>query len=452
MKICKFGGTSVASAPQFRQVAEILRMDSERRAVVVSAPGKRDDADTKVTDLLIECARQYDTARNVDRLLDPALSRFREISDELGLTGNILNVIHADLKQRLQTPGIDVERRIDIMKAGGEDNNAKLIAEYLREEGFHALYMNPQEAGLLLSNESGNAQVLTESYENLRSLKERSEIIVFPGFFGYTPEGDLVTFPRGGSDITGSILAAALQVDLYENFTDVDSVYAVNPTLVDEPKKIPELTYQEMRELSYAGFSVVHEEALVPAFRAGVPVCVKNTNNPEGSGTMIVSKRDITINPVVGIAGGKGFCTIYLSKYLMNREVGFGRRLMQILEEEELSYEHTPSGIDNISVILQEDQLWEGTEERIVKRIREELDVDDIVIERNLSLIMIVGEGMDDTIGVASRATNALSKENINIEMINQGSSEVSMMFGVKSNVVDKAVQAMYQAFFGTTA
>jgi len=247
----------------------------------------------------------------------------------------------------------------------------------------------------------------------------------------YSPAGEVVTFPRGGSDITGAILAAAVKADVYENFTDVDSVLVTNPDVVPGARPLPELTYREMRELSYAGFGVFHEEALEPVFHAGVPVHIKNTNNPSAPGTQIVFERHYPLGQVAGIAAAAGFCSIYVSKYLMNREVGFGRRLLEIIEDEGLSYEHTPSGIDNISVILREAQFDAATEARVVDRIRRELDVDDVSVERGLALVMIVGECMRHVVGVAARACGVFAKAGVNIEMINQGSSEVSMMFGV---------------------
>ena len=262
----------------------------------------------------------------------------------------------------------------------------------------------------------------------------------------------MFTFSRSGSDVTGSILAGAAKADLYENFTDVDAVFSVNPFIVESPKEIKELTYREMRELSYAGFTVLHDEALVPAFRAGIPVQIKNTNNPSAPGTRIVNKRANTNGPVIGIASDQGFCSIYVGKYLMNREVGFGRKLLTILEEYGLSYEHTPSGIDDISIILRENQFTDGMEEEILRRIQRELHADEVKIQHSLSLIMVVGEGMRQNIGTMARASKALAKAKVNMEMINQGSSEVSMMFGVQAVDEKRAVQALYNEFFAAVA
>ncbi|OLO42754.1 aspartate kinase [Alkalihalophilus pseudofirmus] len=449
MRVAKFGGTSVANAEQIRKVAAIIGENEERKFVVVSAPGKREATDTKVTDLLIQLAEAVLEKRDVDNALRAVVGRYEEIALDLNLSRDIIETIKADLQQRVAFDSSHEGKFIDQMKASGEDNNAKLIAAYFQSIGIEAQYVNPNEAGLLVSDEPGNAQVLPESYDHLFQLRERSGVIVFPGFFGYSKEGTLVTFPRGGSDITGSILAAGVKADLYENFTDVDSVFAANPKIVENPVNIKKMTYREMRELSYAGFSVFHDEALMPAFRQSIPVCIKNTNNPEARGTMIMAERACVRNPVIGIASDSGFCTLYVRKYLMHREIGFGRRLLQIIEEEGMSYEHIPSGIDDTSVILKQSQLDGEKEERMISRIREELAVDDVYVERDFSMIMIVGEGMHNTIGLSARATLALANANVNIEMINQGSSEVSLVFGVHQEDEEKAVRALYDEFFG---
>lgn len=449
MKVAKFGGTSVASAEQIKKVAAIVADDSERKVIVVSAPGKRSSDDTKVTDLLIALGEAFLEKGEAEAELQAVVARYEDIAEGLELGKAIVATIEADLRERLTFDRNRPDSLMDLIKASGEDNNAKLIADYFQRIGLKASYVNPQDAGLLVSDEPGNAQVLPETFEHLAKLRETNEIIVFPGFFGYSKEGTLVTFPRGGSDITGSIVAAGTKADLYENFTDVDSVFAANPNVVDNPVKIKKMTYREMRELSYAGFSVFHDEALIPAFRNRIPVCVKNTNNPASSGTMIIAEREYFLSPVIGIAADEGFATIYVRKYLMNREVGFGRKLLQILEDEGLSYEHIPSGIDDTSVVLRQHQLTDEIERRIIERIQRELYVDDVNIERNFSMVMIVGEGMHNTVGVAARATAALARANVNIEMINQGSSEVSLVLGIHSKDTDRAVRELYQEFFG---
>lgn len=449
MKVAKFGGSSVASAEQFRKVAYIVQSDVERRIIVVSAPGKRYKTDTKVTDLLIQLGEAAIHGEPVEPFIETVVGRYVDIADGLELSAaDFIEQMATDLRKKIDTYRHDPSRLMDALKASGEDNNAKLMALYLRHIGLDAHYVSPKEAGILVTDEPGNAQMLPESYEKLRELKHRSGVLVIPGFFGYSLNGHIVTFPRGGSDITGSIVAAGVGADVYENFTDVDSIYCVNPSIVDNPRQLKEITYREMRELSYSGFSVFHDEALEPVYKARIPVCVKNTNNPEAPGTWIVAQRDHRDQPVAGIASDTGFCSINVSKYLMNREIGFGRKLLHILEDEGISYEHTPSGIDNMSVILRATQLEGEKERRIVDRIQTELHVDDIQIEYGLALIMVVGEGMERAVGVAAKATAAFAKANINIEMINQGSSEVSMMFGVKEEVVDQAVKALYDAYF----
>jgi len=448
MKVVKFGGSSLASGEQLEKVYGIVTSDPERKVVVVSAPGKRSPEDIKVTDLLIACAEKRLDGEDLSAELNMLLDRYGSIAKELNLPAEVMNSIKADFLQVLDGDRRFKDRYIDAVKASGEDNNAKLIAAYFQSMGTKATYVNPKAAGLYVSDEPGNAQVLPESYGQLYQLRKIEGIVIFPGFFGFTLDGHIATFSRSGSDITGSILANGIKADVYENFTDVDAVFSVNPTIVNNPKEIKELTYREMRELSYAGFSVFHDEALIPAFRAGIPVNVRNTNNPSAPGTLIVNARDYANGPVTGIASDKGFCSIYISKYLMNRELGFGRKVLQILEDNDISYEHIPSGIDDITVILRENQLDEAKEEKIVNRIYKELHADKVEVEHGLSLLMIVGEGMRHNVGTTARASLALAEAGVNIEMINQGSSEVSMMFGIKAIHEKKAVQALYNAFF----
>lgn len=451
MKVAKFGGTSLASAEQIKKICAIITDDSQRRLVVVSAPGKRSADDTKVTDLLIEAARARLTGQDGAAEIENVIDRYRDIAQALNLPDDSLAPIREDFLHRLHLNTRDEGLYLDTMKAGGEDNSARLVASYLRLTGIEAHYVDPGEGGMILSDEPGNARVLKQSYGKLRVLRERPGITVFPGFFGYSERGQVVTFPRGGSDITGAILAAAIDAEQYENFTDVDSVFVANPTLVERPVAVEKITYREMRELSYAGFSVFHDEALEPVFHAGIPVVVKNTNNPSAPGTQIVPTRPIGTFPVVGIAATDGFCSVYISKYLMNREVGFGRRLLQIFEDEGISFEHTPSGIDNMSVIVRESTFNKAAEERVLRRVRTELAVDEVTVERNLALVMVVGEGMNHTVGLAGRACTAFAEAGVNLEMINQGSSEVSMMFGIKASDIPNSVRALYNQFFGSS-
>ncbi|NLL68165.1 MAG: aspartate kinase [Clostridiaceae bacterium] len=448
MKVCKFGGTSMATSEQIRKVCSIITSDKDRRVVVVSAPGKRFDDDIKVTDLLIDCANKYLSNGDYTTVLNQIIDRYAEIAKDLGLNDHIIKDIENNLKTRVSLSYNSAEKFMDRMKAAGEDNAARLVANYMESQGITAQYMNPKDAGLFLSDEYGNARVLSQSFKNLAKLRDIEGIIIFPGFFGYSLSGEVVTFPRGGSDITGSILAAALEVDVYENFTDVDSVFVASPKLINHPKPISVLTYREMRELSYAGFSVLHEETLEPVFQRGVPVNIRNTNNPASPGTMITPTRELINCPIAGIAGDKGFCSININKYMMNREIGFGRKVMQILEEECIPFEHMPSGIDDISIIVRKKYLNDEKKSRIMERIAKELRVDSINLEYDLALVMVVGEGMTFTVGVLSRITKALAENNINIRMVNQGSSEVSIMFGVSEKDADNAIVSIYNEFF----
>ncbi|MEK4079744.1 MULTISPECIES: aspartate kinase [unclassified Solibacillus] len=449
MIVCKFGGTSVASAEQIKKVASIVKSNPERKIVAVSAPGKRSSDDIKVTDLLIDLANTVINKGDVEAKIKAVVNRYRNIAEDLGLDNTISDIIEQDIRGRVTENWSDKDLFLDNMKASGEDNNAKLIACYFNAIGMPAKYISPKDK-LILNDFPERTYALPEAYENLSVLKNTEEIIVFPGFFGYTKSGVLRTFDRGGSDITGSILASAVGAELYENFTDVDCVFAANPKVVNDPVDIKEITYREMRELSYAGFSVFHDEALMPVYKQGIPVNIKNTNNPSASGTLILPTRPATNRPVTGISADSGFSILYVSKYLMNREVGFGRKLLQIIEEENISYEHTPSGLDDISVIMRSSQLSPEIEARIVKRVKEELCADDVQFSHNFSMIVIVGEGMRHNTGLAARAATAISATGANIEMINQGSSEVSLVFGVRSEYEDQILKGLYEEFFAT--
>ena len=404
MKVVKFGGSSLADAGQIRKIIDIVKADSDRRLIVVSAPGKRDPDDTKVTDLLITLGETVLAQRSFDQELAAVVTRYADIQQALKLTPTVVAEIEEDLRNRIRNRSSHDAQFMDTIKAAGEDSHAKVVALAFAAQGISARYVNPKAAGLLLSDDFGNAQVLPESFERLAFLREMEEIVIFPGFFGYTLQGDIATFPRGRPVITRPILAAPVKADVYENFTDVDSVYAMDPRLVADPPSIDILTYREMRELAYAGFGVFHDEAIVPVIHANVPICIKNTNRPEAPGTLIVPQRRYEHGEVTGIASAGGFSAISLSKYMMNREVGFGRRLLQIVEEEDLSFEHAPSGIDNMSVIIKSEPFTDEKERRVLARIQEELEPDELSVEHGLSLIMIVGEGMRYAVGNAANA------------------------------------------------
>lgn len=447
MIVCKFGGTSVASAEQIKKVFNIVKANPERKVIAVSAPGKRSSDDIKVTDLLIDLAEAALNNGDVKQKIQTVVKRYEDITVGLGLDNTISEVIAADLQERVTGDKSNKNLFIDSIKASGEDNNAKLIAAYFNLAGVPARYVSPKD-GLVVNDLPERTFALPEAYENLSKLKDTEEIVIFPGFFGYTKNGVLRTFDRGGSDITGSILASAVGADLYENFTDVDCVFSANPKVVNNPAEIKEITYREMRELSYAGFSVFHDEALMPVYKQGIPVNIKNTNNPTAPGTRIVPTRTEKGRSVTGISADSGFSILYVSKYLMNREVGFGRKLLQIIEDENISYEHMPSGLDDISVIMRSNQLSPEKEERIIERVQNELLADNVEFRHGFSMIVIVGEGMRNNTGLAARAANAISSTGANIEMINQGSSEVSLVFGVNQQFEDRILKALYAEFF----
>ena len=438
MKVVKFGGSSLASASQLKKVLNIVKSDPERRFVVVSAPGKRDAKDTKVTDALIKYYRDYVAGNDISASQNWIIDRYAAMVSELGLKPAVLERISKSIRTLATLP---IENN--------EFLYARLIAAYFNQNGLEARYVHPREAGIVVTSEPGNARIIPSSYDKIEELNNGTEVLVIPGFFGVTKEDQICTFSRGGSDITGSIIAAGVKADLYENFTDVDGIFAAHPGIIHKPHSIPELTYREMRELAYAGFSVLHDEALLPAYRGKIPLVIKNTNNPDHPGTRIVLKHSSDEFPVVGIAGDSGFVSINMSKYLMNREVGFGRKVLQILEDLNIGWEHMPTGIDDLSIILRERELTPIKEEEILRQLVQKAEVDHAEIEHDLSIIMIVGEKMKRHIGVTATATRALSENNINIQMMSQGSSEVSIMFVVHKDQEKAALKALYQAFFG---
>lgn len=454
MKVCKFGGSSLADAGQLNKVIDIVLADPARQIVVVSAPGKRDGGDTKVTDLLIALAEIALKGENTDLAFGAVVERYASMADELKLGEDIIRAIADDLKFRLsQVSSLEPAEFMDLMKASGEDNNAKLVAVAFQARGKKAVYANPKDTGMILEGAFGDATLNPESYDLLeKSLANIDGIVIYPGFFGYTKEGKVATFPRGGSDITGSILAAAVCADVYENFTDVDSVYPCDPRIVPEVKKgegIETMTYREMRELAYAGFGVFADEAVIPAVRARIPINIRNTNHPSAPGTMIQQFRRVVPGSVIGIASADGFSNIFIEKYLLNRELGFGRKVLQILEENGISYEHSPSGVDSLSVILKTSALANGVEEKVMRAIKERLSPDFVHIDHDLTMLMIVGEGMCNTPGIFGRICAAVGDAGISMSMVNSGSSEVSFMAAVRTRDRDAAVRSLYKAFFG---
>ena len=452
MKVCKFGGSSLANAAQLNKVMDIVLADPARRIVVVSAPGKRHSQDTKVTDLLIALAETAIKGENTDRQFGAVVERYAEMAQELKLGDEIVRTIEMDLMDRLaKVASLEPAEFMDLMKASGEDNNAKLVAVAFAARGRKARYASPKDTGMVLTGPFGDATLDPASYATLsRAFSNFDGLVIYPGFFGYTKDGKVATFPRGGSDITGSILAAAVCADVYENFTDVDSVYPVDPRLVPEVSEgISTMTYREMRELAYAGFGVFADEAVIPAVRARIPINIRNTNHPSEPGTMIQQSRRVVPGTIVGIAAADNFCNIVVEKYLMNREVGFGRRLLHVLEDEGISYEHMPSGVDSQCIVVKGQCLPKSKELKVIQAIKRELNPDYVAVERDITILMIVGEGMCYTPGMLAKACLALASVGISVSMVNQGSSEVSFMIAIRQQDRETAVRALYKAFFG---
>lgn len=448
MKVTKFGGSSLASAQQLKKVLNIIKSDKNRKIVVVSAPGKRNDGDTKITDALIAYHDAFVTGDIFTHQQNWIINRFNTVCEELNLNPKIAKDIEQSILELATLPSENNPYLYDTFLAAGENNNAKLIASFFRANGIKARYIHPKQVGLIVTDEPQNARILPSSYDKIEKLTELEGVLVIPGFFGVTKENNICTFSRGGSDITGSLIAAGVGAELYENFTDVDGIFAAHPGIINNPHSIEVLTYKEMRELAYAGFSVLHDEALIPAYRGKIPLVIKNTNNPEHPGTQIVLEHKGEHAPVVGISGDDKFVSINMSKYLMNREVGFGRKVLQILEDLNIRWEHMPTGIDDLSIVVRERELTPIKEQEILKYLIQKLEVDEVTITKDLSIIMIVGEQMKSHVGVTATATKALSENKINLAMISQGSSEFSVMFVVNTKDEKKAIKALYHAFF----
>lgn len=446
MIVCKFGGSSVANAQQIKKILNIINQEEQRKIVIVSAPGKRNSDDIKVTDLLIQLYDKVLLSEKYDNELNDILHRFESIENELGLTTTLTPLFKKQLLDFIQKYNNQPLRLLDAIKSSGEDFNAQLIAAYNNQNGIKTTYLSPKALNMIVSDEPGNAIINDDSFEKIyKVIQNIAGKIIIPGFFGVNENGDRVTFSRGGSDITGAIISRSVHAEIYENFTDVSGIFAANPNIVENPASIHNLTYAEMRELSYAGFNVFHDEALMPLYKEGIPVNIKNTNDPDHPGTMITKSR--ASSGVVGVSCDSGFVSINMTKYLMNREIGFTRKLLTILEDNHISYEHMPSGIDDISLIIRKNKFNDNLYE-LITEIKNQLNVDDISVEENIAILMIVGLGMKTQVGTANKATEAFRKNNINLKMINQGSSEISMMFGIDEADETKAVQAIYDAYF----
>ncbi|EEU30772.1 aspartate kinase [Limosilactobacillus coleohominis 101-4-CHN] len=450
MKVVKFGGSSLANGDAFEQAIAIIKDDSARQIVVTSAPGKRFKNDIKVTDLLINYANAVINHADYSAIQNEIFSRYEEIGAHFGVQRDQLSVIHQIIVELPNGDYPDDNFLMAAFKAHGERLNARLMALVLQKLGINARFVDPKEAGLIVDGEPNNAIVDPQTYNNLAAFDySADEKLIFPGFFGFTIDGNIATFSRGGSDITGAILARGFHADLYENFTDVDAIFSANPSIVNDPQPIKRMTYREMRELSYAGFSVFHDEALIPAIEGNIIVNVKNTHAPEKPGTLIVPDQGFHPEQIVtGIAGGKHYAALYLHKYLLNREAGFTLKILEILNKYGLPYEHMPSGIDDITIIFDRKLISDDLVQKLCDEVRATVNPDSLEWIDDYAVIMVVGEGMFNRVGVAAGIFTELAEHNIRISMINQGASRISIMIGTYKKDADNAIRAIYQHFF----
>ena len=435
LKVLKFGGSSMADETQFAKVRSIVEADPSRRVVVVSAAGKRFKNDHKITDLLYLCHAHLQYGVSCDGVFDMVRSRYLEIRDALGLSTPLEREFD-DLRAKMDK-GISADELV----SRGEYFAARLMADYL---GFDFL-----DSSLWLKFRLDGTVDQAQSYESLRRAASGRRVVI-PGFYGVMPDGSIHTFSRGGSDITGALAAAALDADVYENWTDVSGFLMADPRIVENPREIASITYKELRELSYMGASVLHEDAMFPVHRAGIPTNIRNTNKPYHPGTIISvnAPLETSVPTITGIAGHKGFSVISVEKAMMNAELGFGRRVLQVLEEEGISFEHLPTGIDTMCVVVSGDSLA-PCRERVLSRIIELTGPDTITVHDNMSIIATVGRGMVHNCGTAARLFSAMSRARINVRMIDQGSSELSIIVGVDDADFEATIRAIYNEFVG---
>ena len=433
-KVVKFGGSSLASAEQFKKVKAIIDADKSRVYVVPSAPGKRFDGDTKVTDMLLGAYAAAAKGEDVTGRLEAIKARYDEIIDGLGLQNFNLDEDFAEIAVQLRT-----DPRMDYTASRGEYLNGKVMAAYLGID-----FIDAKE--VIFFNEEGNLN----TYKTEKALRKRlsaCERAVVPGFYGLGKDGFVKVFSRGGSDVTGSLVAQAAKVDIYENWTDVSGFLLADPRIVENPASIRYITYRELRELSYMGASVLHEDAIFPVRHCGIPINIRNTNVPTDEGTWIVESTGQKPDYVVtGIAGKKGFCSLLVTKSMMNSEVGFGRKVLQAFEDNGISFEHMPSGIDTMTVVVHEDEFLDK-EQQVISAIHRLANPDTIEIDSNLALIAVVGRGMRSASGTAGKLFSALAKAHINVRMIDQGSSELNIIIGVANEDFENAIRAIYDSF-----
>ena len=432
-KVVKFGGSSLANAEQFQKVGEIIRSEESRRYVVPSAPGKRFDGDTKVTDMLYSCYEAAEAGQEFDGKLQAIKERFQEIIRGLSLE------LSLDSEFEQIAADFSAHAGKEYAASRGEFLNGKVMAAYLGYEFVDAAEVIRFDKNGVLEAEKTN--------KLLGKRLAKCEKAVIPGFYGAEDGGKVRTFSRGGSDVTGSLVAKAIMADMYENWTDVSGFLVTDPRIVDNPAVIETITYRELRELSYMGATVLHEDAIFPVRKEGIPINIRNTNHPEDKGTFIVEstcrKPKYTIT---GIAGKKGFCSINIEKSMMNSEIGFGRKVLQVFEDQGISFEHIPSGIDTLTVYVHQDE-FEEKEQQVIAGIHRAVSPDFVEMESDLALIAVVGRGMKSTRGTAGRIFSALAHANVNVKMIDQGSSELNIIIGVENRDFETAIKAIYDIF-----
>lgn len=433
--VAKFGGSSLANAAQFQKVAKIIRERAYRRYIVASAPGKRFDSDTKVTDMLYACYDLAAAGEDYSEQLRAIEGRFDDIIRLLQLDFDLDGEIKILEKHLKEAP----ER--DYMASRGEYLNSKILAAYL---GFAFV----DAADVVKFNQDGKLDDDATDDAVFNALRELNYAVI-PGFYGSKPDGSICTFSRGGSDITGSIVARAVRADMYENWTDVSGMLSADPRIVDNPRPIEAITYRELRELSYMGASVMHEAAVFPVRKANIAMNIKNTNRPQDSGTLITAEmpRVPRKYKVAGIAGKKGFCEVLVESASMNEEIGFGARLLNIFARHNVSFEHLPTGIDTMSVVVHRDQFDKARHE-ILEDIKTEIEPESLYVEDGIALIAVVGLGMAYSRGTAARITRALADSRVNIKMIDQGSTEINIIFGVDETDYEVAIRSIYNAIY----
>lgn len=432
-KVVKFGGSSLASAEQFKKVGNIIMSDPDRKYVIPSAPGKRFTKDTKVTDLLYRCYEAAVSGEDFSETLNQIKERYNEIIRGLGLDLSLddeFSVIETSFKNK---------EGKDYAASRGEYLNGIIMAKYLDYE-----FVDP--VNYIFFSENGRLNQ-EKTYKNLGKKLAKTERAVIPGFYGCGVDGKVQTFSRGGSDVTGSIVAKAVIADIYENWTDVSGVLVADPRIIENPKPIDTVTYKELRELSYMGASVLHEDAIFPVRTEGIPINIRNTNRPEDKGTFIVESTCVKPEyTITGIAGKKGFVSITIEKDMMNSQVGFGRKVLEAFEKEGVSFEHMPSGIDTLTVFVHQDE-FQQKEQAVLANLHRSVHPDAIEMEGDLSLVAVVGRGMKATRGTAGRIFSALAHANVNVKMIDQGSSELNIIIGVQDKDFETAIKAIYDIF-----